>query len=128
MSREPRLPILLALVCALFLRALVPAGWMPAPSGAFAIVPCPAAEPAPLVHMGGHHGGAAKHDPSHRGDHGEDCAFSPLQAGFANVESPPLPAALLQPSELYANIAAGPVFKAGPPALPPPATGPPAIA
>jgi hypothetical protein len=128
MPRHPRLPILLAIVSALFLRALVPAGWMPAPDrGAFAIEPCPAADAALLVHGAGHHGGG-KHDPAHKTDHGGDCAFSPLQAGFAPAEAP----AVVTPPALElgvpASFIAGPMFKTGPPALLPPATGPPAIA
>ena len=49
MTRRPHLSILILLAAALFLRALVPTGWMPAPErGAFAIQPCPAAEFAPV--------------------------------------------------------------------------------
>lgn len=125
--RGRRLPILLAIACALFLRAWVPAGWMPASGGAaFAIEPCPAADPAPMVHMAGHHG--AKHDPSHQADHGGDCAFSPLQAGFASFDGAPLPPIVAKVGELPVTYSHGPAFKTGPPALPPPATGPPTIA
>ena len=128
MFRHPRLPILLAIVSALFLRALVPAGWMPAPNrGAFAIEPCPAADSALDLHAAGHHGGG-KHDPSHGPHHSGDCAFSPLQAGFASADATALIAALPVEPELAVNFIAGAAFKTGPPALPPPATGPPAIA
>jgi hypothetical protein len=127
MSRQPRLPILLALACALFLRALVPAGWMPSPNGgAFAIELCPAAEPAPMAHAAGHHQG--KHDPSHKAQHDGDCAFSPLLAGFTPAD---LPSELPSPSlaaDAPITRTAAPALKTGPPALPPPATGPPALA
>ena len=128
MSRQPRLPILLALACAVFLRALVPAGWMPAVTGgAFAIAPCPAAEAATMVHSGSHHSG--KHDHSHKtADHNGECAFSPLLAGFVPADSTPaFPAPVVTADAPIAPTAA-PAFKTGPPALPPPATGPPALA
>jgi len=128
MFRQPRLPILIALACVLFLRALVPAGWMPVPSGgAFAIQPCPAATPEPLAHAAGHHHG--KHDSSHRfAGHNGDCAFAPLLTAFAAIDaSGPLPVPVVSAS-LPIGIFSPPALKTGPPALPPPATGPPALA
>jgi len=128
MHRQPRLPILLALACALFLRALVPAGWMPAASGGpFAIQPCPAAEPAPVMHMAGHHGAMpADHGSSHQQHRGGDACFSALLIGFAPVDQPLMPtrpgAAVAQP-----GFSPTQTLAIGPPALPPPATGPPAL-
>jgi hypothetical protein len=129
MFRQPRLPILLALACALFLRALVPAGWMPAASGgAFAIEPCPAAEAQPMVHMADHHGAMpGDHGSSHQDHHGGDACFSALLIGFAPVDQPAsLPACTIAaaPPGGFSGIS---VLATGPPALLPPATGPPAI-
>jgi hypothetical protein len=122
-----RLPILLAIACSLFMRAWVPAGWMPAASGGtFAIEPCPAADQTPMVRTAGHHG--SKHGPSHNVGHGGDCAFAPLQLGFASVDLPPLLPAPAQSAGLPVRVNLGPPFATGPPSLPPPATGPPAIA
>jgi hypothetical protein len=127
MPRQSRLPILFALACALFLRALVPAGWMPAANGGvFAIEPCPAAEPQAHALMQ-HAGGKADHR-GHSQQHDGDCAFSPLLTGLTLAD---LPAQLAQPSitaELPVIPSAGPAFKTGPPSPKPPATGPPALA
>jgi hypothetical protein len=127
MSSQPRLPILIALACALFVRALVPAGWMPAPSGgAFAIELCPAAETAPMAHAGSHHG---KHDHSHKAaEHNGDCAFSPLLAAFTPADLPSQLPTVFVAAEAPLPPTGTPAFKTGPPALPPPATGPPALA
>jgi hypothetical protein len=128
MFHQQRLPVLLALVCALLLRVLVPTGWMPAPSGgAFAIEPCPAAEPAPMVMAAG---SMAKHDhgAAHKDQHGGDCAFSPFHAGSPPPqELAPLPSPVTVAALLPSFSAASPL-KTGPPALPPPSTGPPALA
>jgi hypothetical protein len=127
MPRQLHLPILFAIACALFLRALVPAGWMPSAGGnAFAIEPCPAAEP--VMQMAGHHAGSTKHVPSHKPDHGGDCAFSPIHAGFASSDMPVPLRPPLQLADLPVSIATIPAFATGPPAPPPPATGPPALA
>ena len=125
MFRQPRLPMLLALACALFLRALVPAGWMPATSGGeFAIQPCPAATPEPLTHTAGHHHG--KHDSF--AEHSGDCAFAPLLTALVAIEAlAPLPMPIVSASLPFGTFDS-PTFKTGPPALPPPATGPPALA
>jgi hypothetical protein len=120
MSRRAHLPILTLLAAALFLRSLVPVGWMPVSSaGSVAVQPCPAADPPPI---GAHHGG------SQHGSHDGECAFAPLHAGFAETgAAPPLAA----PTIVSAQRLAPPMMAAlptGPPALPPPATGPPATA
>lgn len=122
MMRRPHLPLLVLLSAALFLRALVPAGWMPAPSqGVFAIEPCPAADDVFVGHSATHHG-------HHKAEHGGDCAFAPLQAGFASLDLAP---ALLAVAPTRFAPPAQPLtaaFPTGPPAPPPPATGPPTIA
>lgn len=132
MLRRARLPTILALACALFLRALVPAGWMPAGhAGAFAIEPCPAAGETAAMPMamamahGGAHG-SGKHSGG-ADQHGGDCAFSPLLVAFALAHAPaPLPPAL---GTAHAGAAAAAILRqTGPPALPPPATGPPPLA
>ena len=123
MLRQPRFLTLLLLACALFLRVWVPAGWMPAATGgAFAIEPCAAAAPLPMVH------GNAAHHGSHKEQHDGDCAFAPHHAGAAQttlapILQPPLVAAAPLPQHF-----ADAVFDTGPPAPPPPATGPPALA
>jgi hypothetical protein len=129
MYRKPRLSILLVIACALFLKALVPVGWMPAPQqGAFAIQPCPAADPAPSMRMGSIHYGNSHHGSNHDRQHDVDCSFSPLLAGLAPPEIP----ATIQESAISASgpLALSLAFapKTGPPARPPPATGPPTLA
>ena len=123
MIRRPQFPILALLAAALFLRALVPAGWMPAPEhGVFAIAPCPAADDGLAGHAAGHHHG------SHKAQHDGDCSFAPLHAGFAMTDAAPVAiadAAATKPPLSHPEIAA---FPTGPLAPPPPATGPPAIA
>jgi len=129
MPRQPRLPILLALACALFLRALVPAGWMPAPSdGAFSIMPCPAADPQPMVQMDSYHGAMADHGSSHHQREAGDGCFSALLIGFAPVDRTPLLPARLETAATPAVVFPSAVPATGPPASPPPATGPPALA
>jgi hypothetical protein len=124
MTRQPRLLTMIALVTALFLRVWVPAGWMPAPiGGAFAIQPCEAAAPVPMVMHG-----KAHHNNSHKAQHDGDCAFSPLHAGATpNGQAPALVTVPLAAAALPHHSPA-PFFATGPPAPPPPATGPPALA
>jgi hypothetical protein len=120
MAQRPSFPILLALVAALFLRALVPTGWMPTPTGGpFAIQPCPAAD---LTAAAGH-----QHHRSN-GQHDGDCAFAPLLAGFVPAADVPAiePPAAASSAPFQHSLTA--TFPTGPPAAPPPATGPPALA
>ena len=130
MPRQPRLPILLALACALFLRALVPAGWMPAAAGGpLAIEPCPAAAPEPMVHMAGHHGAMpADHGSSHKEHQGGDACFSALLVGFAPLDQSPTVTGPALAAATPLRPFAAPILATGPPAPPPPATGPPALA
>jgi hypothetical protein len=123
MTRRPQLPILMLLAAALFLRALVPAGWMPAPGGgSFAIQPCPAADFAPPDR------GASHHHRSSHGDHSGDCAFAPLHAGAAPLHQPPLIEAPAPTTAKPLDRILIAAFPTGPPAPPPPSTGPPSIA
>jgi hypothetical protein len=121
MMRRAHLPILTLLAAALFLRALIPVGWMPVEgSASFSIQPCPAAD---LSAPGGHH-----HHPSQHGQHDGDCAFAPFHAGFAPASDFP---ALQVPEPASAKPSAHfliSAFPTGPPAPPPPARGPPTIA
>jgi hypothetical protein len=120
MAQRPSFPILLALVAALFLRALVPTGWMPTPTGGpFAIQPCPAADlTAPAGHQ--HHRSNGQHD--------GDCAFAPLLARFVPAaDAPAIEAPALAASARF-QLFLSATFPTGLPAPPPPARGPPALA
>jgi hypothetical protein len=108
------------LAAALFLRLLVPAGYMAGSSaGGPALVPCPAMVAAPVMAHHGHHDGRAPHAET-------PCPFAALAAPAlppANplALAPRQPAFALAPAwlpaERFAPAAAAP---------PPPATGPPA--
>jgi hypothetical protein len=126
--REMKRPsTIFLLACALFLRLWVPAGWMPsAAGGVFVIEPCPSGGPAPMAHAM-HHGASHKDSP-HRTQHQADCTFAPHHAGAPPVAlAPPLAAPLLASASRDESIVAG-YAPTGPPAPPPPATGPPALA
>ena len=121
--------LLAVLFFALCLRVLVPAGWMPsATGGGFAIEPCPAAAPAPSLHGPGHHHHGASDHRSHGTNHDGECAFSPLLAGVAELDTAPTLAAPARVEEAATSTTAAAHLKTGPPALPPPATGPPSFA
>jgi hypothetical protein len=125
MTRRRQLPILTLLAAALFLRVLVPAGWMPTPAhGAFAIEPCPAADPQPMV-MDGH---ADRTGKGHKDHLGGDACFSALQIAFAPVDQPPINLEPLVTAAPATDASPVTVRATGPPAPPPPSTGPPAIA
>jgi hypothetical protein len=68
------------LLIALAFRALVPAGFMPAPDHAFSLEICPEGFPPQLLHHGmdhgpgAHHSGAASH--SHNSARSEHCVFA----------------------------------------------------
>ena len=132
MTRAARLPILIALFCALTVRALVPVGWMPAPAeGAFAIELCPGAGAPTMAGMDDGKKDAASPSGNHHHDqkdqHG-DCAFSPLHAGFADLHQ--APALFAAPAIADAPLlwSSSPALTTGPPLHLPPARGPPAIA
>lgn len=120
MSRRPRVPTILLLACALFLRLWVPAGWMPAANGAaFAIQPCAAAPAMPMAHHG---------SPAHKDAHDGDCAFAPHHGGIAQLSVPPAPPMVAAHSAPPPQAGLLVPFATGPPSLPPPSTGPPALA
>lgn len=128
MLRAPRLAVLFALVCALFVRALVPAGWMPAEGHGFAVELCPSAAAMPMADMGHQRGIAPNgHGSQHNDQHGE-CAFSPLQAGFAPADEVARVAGPISAPVAPLRSFAATVFTTGPPSPPPPSTGPPALA
>jgi hypothetical protein len=113
LRRRPRLLAFVA--AALFLRLLVPAGYMVGGAG---LVPCPAVAAAPLAHHGHHHAPAP---------HGEaPCPFAALSAPavppadpFTFASAPaPFPAA---PRPVFVSPA-----RPRAAAPPPPSTGPPA--
>jgi hypothetical protein len=113
---------MLVLALALFIRAWVPTGWMPAASGGFfAIEPCAAASPMPLSH-------ALHHGPSHKAQHEGDCAFAPLHAEMAPADEA---GALVDAVAVAGPAPQAPLrhfLQTGPPSPPPPATGPPILA
>jgi len=127
MHRAQRLSLLLTLFCALFLRVAVPVRWMPEPqAGAFAIVPCPAADAQPMAMPTGSHS-AGDHAP-HKDQHSGDCSFSPFHAGFTSAAAlAPIPPAVVNAANPRAHVSL-PVRATGPPAPPPPSTGPPVLA
>jgi hypothetical protein len=126
MFRRRRLPLLLTLVCALFLRVLVPTGWMPASSGAFSIELCPGAEAVPMA-MPMHGKSTGDHNP-HKDQHSGDCAFSPFHAGFASAQEHAAITAPVEAASAAPPFPSSSAMATGPPALPPPSTGPPALA
>ncbi|MFL6758995.1 hypothetical protein [Sphingomonas sp.] len=124
MTRRLHLPILTLLAAALFLRAIVPVGWMPAPQrGVFAIEPCPSAETAPIMLMA--HGSSGHHHD--HGSIGSDC-FASMLAG-AGLPDDAIQIAAPAPARVVLSAAFTPArLIRGPPGVPPPSTGPPTIA
>ena len=117
---------LLAIACALILRMAVPSGWMPATNaqGVVVLMPCPGAEPVKVAHSA-HHSKSEKQ--GHESKAGQDCSFAPFHASVDVAVSEDL-----TPPSIRAGVApVTPVgfsyLATGPPAPPPPATGPPAL-
>jgi hypothetical protein len=108
------------LAAALFLRLLVPSGYMVgSAAGAPALVPCPAAVAAPVMAHHGHHDGRTPHAEA-------PCPFAALAAPALPPAdpltlAPPPPGFALAPAWLPAERPAP-----GAAAPPPPARGPPA--
>lgn len=128
---------LVLLGLALFLRVLVPSGWMPASDGSFTIMLCPADGPVPapeaaMAHHGGEHAHAMDQTHGSPDQHDSaqidpDCAFAPLGGALS---APPL-LAQLDPATSPAAAPALPAYTTsigrGLAAPPPPSTGPPAL-
>jgi hypothetical protein len=125
MDPRARSLILFWLGCALFLRSLVPVGWMPSADGRFAITPCPAAAAAPAMHAMHHGDAAGKTSGSHDAAQAGDCAFAPLTAGFTTFEAPAMAVVRATPPRLSATPFAASLVATGPPSPPPPARAPP---
>ena len=127
--RMAGLTIYVSIVLALALRVLVPTGWMPAPSGGFALIPCVAVQAPPEAHHGGHHAGHEKQPQEQDRDVSNDCAFAPLLAGSAVPAS--LAAKVAPPFTSRVRIdrrIENAALPTGPPSPPPPSTGPPTLA
>jgi hypothetical protein len=134
------LPVGLLLGCALLMRVLVPAGWMPAAGQGLGIQICAdgmdGAAAARFAADAQHRfdralaGSAAGHDRDDGGDHrdkSQPCAFAGLALPWTGSEAPVL-AAPLPPEPVFALPAAAPAsIGRGLAAPPPPATGPPAL-
>ncbi|WP_129791270.1 hypothetical protein [Sphingosinicella sp. CPCC 101087] len=132
--RKPIGPLLLLIGCALLLRGLIPAGWMPASSGdGFVLELCsgrmPGGAPEELRAarelLDAALAGAAEHRDKDEGSAKDQpctfAAFAPAWAGPAAFASPPPPPAS---TEALPPALMGAVGR-GLPAPPPPATGPP---
>jgi len=136
-ARRPRMVALALLACALLLRLLVPAGWMPVTDATGVhLTLCSGTGPmtmpmeamARMAH-GGTMAGMAHHMPTdQQGAPEHPCAFANL--GLAVAEPGPL--ALLPPvasaTLMPAGVALLVLIGRGLAAPPPPPTGPPAIA
>jgi hypothetical protein len=128
-------PFALLLGCALLLRVLVPAGWMPLPGGGFRIALCAdGGAVAGFAREAQHRfDQAAAGAAGHRSDRSDDprkdqpCAFSGLALAWTQPDAfgllPPAPAPAVPP--LPARVASVGQGLAAPP---PPSTGPPAFA
>ncbi len=121
--RHPSLTIFL-LAAALLVRGLMPVGWMPAASAASIIMPCPADWPA-LRDAGHDHRGDAHHGKHAHAD--GECAFAPLLSAADVQAHVALPAAPSPQTAVRALAFCSAAQPRGPPSLPPPATGPPAL-
>ncbi len=120
MPRSPRFLTIVLFAMALALRAWVPGGWMPTPGAHdFSIMPCPAANAAPMKMMHG------SRDQDHSG--AGDC-FSPLMAGLALPEPPPTIAAPSPPPATALVSLAPAAFARALPLPRPFSTGPPELA
>jgi hypothetical protein len=126
--RSSPLLLLIVLSLGLFLRTVVPVGWMPASDGTFAIEPCPAADAPIFDHATAHDDAGMHHGHGRAAQHDGDCAFAPLAAAVASPDLPEAAPSMVRPEHVaYVEPVLKP-FATGPPAPPPPATGPPPIA
>lgn len=130
-AKRPRMVALAVLACAMLLRLLVPAGWMPvADANGVHLTPCSGTGPMTMPMASGQTmAGTAHHMPSdQQGAPEHPCAFGHLSLAIAEPEWPalilPITPATLVPAGLAALVSIG----RGLAAPPPPPTGPPAIA
>jgi len=132
---RPRTIALAILACALALRLLIPAGWMPiADAQGMHLVLCsgsgplePATSHAMPAMMGMHHGGHAQHDHHHHGMPDHPCAFAGLGLAMAEPVLPLLALAPIALETLVAPMPAAVSIGRGLAAPPPPPTGPPTL-
>ena len=112
---------------ALFLRILIPSGWMPA-ADRLGLVPClGTARAVPMAHIGMAHHATSRHAPHNEGDKSDKpCAFAALACSLAEPSGPSVARVMptVAPMVLAASAAAAPIG-AGLAAPPPPPTGPP---
>lgn len=108
--------------CALLMRMLVPAGWMPSTERGFAIMMCSSAGAAPVwVSLDEHAPKPQRHD--------QPCTFAAFAVAIVvPADSGPLPLPALASTAVFALPIAGLAIGRGLAAPPPPPTGPPAIA
>jgi hypothetical protein len=119
-------PLAMLALCALLMRAWVPAGWMPAEAGDGALLaPCPAAGPPGIAaeHRPMHHGHSGP--ASHSGDEHKPCAFAGLTLSLLDPPPAALPPAPARAGEGGPLPIAPAAVGRGLAAPPPPATGPP---
>jgi len=137
-ARRPRMLALAVLACALLLRLLVPAGWMPVSDArGIHLTLCSGTGPMTMPTMGpmGHmaHGetmaGMAHHMPSdQQGAPEHPCAFAHFGLAVATPRLPALPLPVAPATLVPAGLAALVMVGRGLAAPPPPPTGPPSIA
>ena len=134
-ARRPRMLALALLACALLLRLLVPAGWMPvSDANGVHLTLCSGTGPMTMPSMaamapGKTMAGMAHHMPTdEQGAPEHPCAFAHLGLAIAETRLPalmlPVAPATLVPAGLAMLVSVG----RGLAAPPPPQTGPPAIA
>jgi hypothetical protein len=135
---RPRTIALALLACALALRLLVPAGWMPvADAQGLHLVLCSGSGPLELpsphvlpamarMHHAGH-AGHAGHDHHHQGMPDHPCAFTGLGLALAEPVLPMLAPVAMLGQALVTPFPAAVAIGRGLAAPPPPPTGPPAL-
>ena len=119
-------PLAMLALCALLMRAWVPAGWMPAGAADGALLaPCPAAGPPSVApdHRFMHHGHSGP--ASHTGDEHKPCAFAGLTLSLLDPPPAALPLAPARADQASPTPRALAAVGRGLAAPPPPATGPP---
>ncbi len=131
---RPRTIALAVLACALALRLLIPAGWMPvADAQGLHLVLCSGSGPlelpvAPHAMAGmAHHHGHGQHDHHHQGMPDHPCAFAGLGLALTDPVLPAIAPVQLVVETLLAPLPTAVSIGRGLAAPPPPPTGPPAL-